>query len=120
MGWTAITGELSLYHTLPLYASGVCWTLVYDTLYGYQDRKDDRKLGLKSTSLYLGENPQMPLTVLCGGMMTGLVMTGYTNGLALPYFVLVLKLNHFVLYLSVKQLRYLSTSSVYNTFRSFL
>ena len=41
------------------YSSGVCWTLVYDTLYGYQDRKDDRKLGLKSTSLHLGDHPQV-------------------------------------------------------------
>jgi 4-hydroxybenzoate polyprenyltransferase len=30
---------------LPLYGAGVCWTLVYDTLYGYQDRKDDRRIG---------------------------------------------------------------------------
>lgn len=30
------TGDLGLVHTLPLYAAGVCWTLVYDTLYGYQ------------------------------------------------------------------------------------
>ncbi len=45
MGWTAVHGELSLAHTLPLYLSGVCWTLVYDTLYGYQDRKDDKAIG---------------------------------------------------------------------------
>lgn len=45
VGWTAVTGEYSLQHMLPLYFSGVCWTLVYDTLYGYQDRKDDAKLG---------------------------------------------------------------------------
>ena len=37
MGWPALhPGELGLVHTLPLYAAGVCWTLVYDTLYGYQ------------------------------------------------------------------------------------
>lgn len=31
---------------LPLYGAGVCWTLVYDTLYGYQDRKDDKMIGM--------------------------------------------------------------------------
>lgn len=36
MGWTAVHGTTSLEHVLPLYAAGVCWTLVYDTLYGYQ------------------------------------------------------------------------------------
>ena len=89
MGWTAVLGETSLYHTIPLYISGVCWTLVYDTLYGYQDRKDDLKLGLKSTSLYLGEKPQVPLSVLCGAMVAGLFTTGYINGLSLPYYALV-------------------------------
>ena len=89
MGWTAVLGEISLQHTIPLYISGVCWTLVYDTLYGYQDRKDDLKLGLKSTSLYLGEKPQVPLSVLCGAMVAGLFTTGYINGLSLPYYALV-------------------------------
>jgi 4-hydroxybenzoate polyprenyltransferase len=45
VGWTAVQGSLSLLPVLPLYFSGVCWTLVYDTLYGYQDREDDKKLG---------------------------------------------------------------------------
>lgn len=45
IGWSAVTGSVSLYNTLPLYAAGVCWTLVYDTLYGYQDTKDDSLLG---------------------------------------------------------------------------
>lgn len=31
---------------LPLYGAGVCWTLIYDTLYGYQDRNDDRRIGM--------------------------------------------------------------------------
>ena len=48
MGWTAVTGSFSLLHTLPLYISGICWTLVYDTLYGYQDKKDDTRLGFES------------------------------------------------------------------------
>ena len=34
-----------LAQALPLYGAGVCWTLVYDTLYGYQDRKDDKMIG---------------------------------------------------------------------------
>lgn len=45
LGWTAVHGSCSVEHCVPLYLGGVCWTLVYDTLYGYQDRKDDAKLG---------------------------------------------------------------------------
>ena len=89
MGWTSVTGALSLSHTLPLYISGICWTLVYDTLYGYQDRKDDSRLGLKSTALYLGDKPQLPLTLITSGMISGLFITGFTSELSLAYYVLV-------------------------------
>lgn len=37
---------ISLSPAVYLYISGVCWTLIYDTIYGYQDRKDDAKLGM--------------------------------------------------------------------------
>jgi 4-hydroxybenzoate polyprenyltransferase len=88
MGWPAVhSGVFGLEHSLPLYASGVCWTLVYDTIYGYQDRKDYAKLGLKSTSLHLGDNPQVALTAIASGMIGGLALTGYSTGLTLPFYV---------------------------------
>lgn len=88
MGWPAVhSGIFGLEHSLPLYASGVCWTLVYDTIYGYQDRKDDAKLGLKSTSLHLGDNPQVALTGIASGMIGGLALSGYSTGLTLPFYV---------------------------------
>ena len=87
VGWTAVTGQLPTVHeTLPLYASGVCWTLIYDTLYGYQDRKDDKKLGLKSTSLHLGDKPQAPLTACAAAMMGGFVATGVTANMGSLYY----------------------------------
>ena len=45
MGTTAITGSFleAAPVALPLYAGGVCWTLLYDTLYGYQVRCITRK-----------------------------------------------------------------------------
>lgn len=33
-----------------LYASCISWTLLYDTIYAFQDIKDDRKAGIKSTA----------------------------------------------------------------------
>lgn len=88
VGWTAVTGQVpSMAETVPLYLSGVCWTLIYDTIYGYQDRKDDRKLGLKSTSLYLGDKPQVPLTICAAAMASGLACTGATAELTSPYYV---------------------------------
>ncbi len=50
LGWTAVKGEISLAPML-FYFGAIFWTLGYDTIYGYQDIKDDEIIGLKSTSI---------------------------------------------------------------------
>mmetsp|Transcript_101518 Transcript_101518/g.206096 ORF Transcript_101518/g.206096 Transcript_101518/m.206096 type:complete len:422 (+) Transcript_101518:156-1421(+) len=54
MGWAAVHGGVDYSVVLPLYASGVAWTIGYDTLYAHQDKEDDAKLGLKSTAITFG------------------------------------------------------------------
>mmetsp|Transcript_7702 Transcript_7702/g.11003 ORF Transcript_7702/g.11003 Transcript_7702/m.11003 type:complete len:493 (-) Transcript_7702:165-1643(-) len=61
MGWAATHGTLDWNVVGPLYVSGIAWTLVYDTLYAHQDKKDDAKLGLKSTALHFGEEYTKPV-----------------------------------------------------------
>jgi hypothetical protein len=36
LGWAAVRGGCDWAAVLPLYAGGVCWTLVYDTIYAHQ------------------------------------------------------------------------------------
>jgi len=55
MGWAAVHGTMDYHVVLPLYASGVAWTIGYDTLYAHQDKDDDAKLGLKSTAISFGK-----------------------------------------------------------------
>ena len=50
LGWTAINGDIDLVPIL-FYLGAIFWTLGYDTIYGYQDIKDDEITGLKSTSI---------------------------------------------------------------------
>ena len=50
LGWTAIEGQLDLAPII-FYLGAIFWTLGYDTIYGYQDIKDDEIIGLKSTSI---------------------------------------------------------------------
>ena len=58
MGWVAVRGEVEL-PALLLYAAGIFWTLGYDTIYAHQDKKDDARIGVKSTALRLGaKTPQ--------------------------------------------------------------
>ena len=36
LGWSAVSGTVDWSVCLPLYAGGICWTLVYDTVYAHQ------------------------------------------------------------------------------------
>jgi 4-hydroxybenzoate polyprenyltransferase len=56
LGWTSIHGNLSILPIL-LYIGAIFWTLGYDTIYGFQDIKDDEIIGLKSTSIKFKKKP---------------------------------------------------------------
>ena len=36
LGWSAVAGAVNWSVALPLYAGGICWTLVYDSIYAHQ------------------------------------------------------------------------------------
>ena len=55
LGWTAIEGQINLAPVV-FYLGAIFWTLGYDTIYGYQDIKDDEIIGLKSTSIKFKKN----------------------------------------------------------------
>jgi len=86
MGWAASHGSLDPSVVLPLYASGVCWTLVYDTLYAHQDKVDDAKLGLKSTALHFGEHTKPTLYCFSGMTFLGWNLAGFGAGFTEPVY----------------------------------
>ena len=57
LGWTSIQDEISFLPVI-LYFGAIFWTLGYDTIYGYQDIKDDEIIGVKSTSIKFKNNPK--------------------------------------------------------------
>jgi 4-hydroxybenzoate polyprenyltransferase len=86
LGYTAATGELAL-PSLLLYASGICWTLGYDTIYAIQDMEDDALAGVKSSARRLG--PAAPRAILGFYGLTALLAfaAGYAAHLG-PLFAL--------------------------------
>ncbi|WCR53067.1 MAG: 4-hydroxybenzoate octaprenyltransferase [Wolbachia endosymbiont of Ctenocephalides orientis wCori] len=54
MGSAAIKNQITI-ESILFYAGCIVWTLSYDTVYAHQDKKDDEKLGMKSTALYFGD-----------------------------------------------------------------
>ena len=63
LGWTSIYNSISLIPVI-LYTGAIFWTLAYDTIYGFQDIKDDEIIGLKSTSIKFKSKPNV-LLILC-------------------------------------------------------
>lgn len=55
VGWVALRPYIEI-PTAFLYAGGIFWTLGYDTIYAYQDMRDDAQIGVKSLALRLGTN----------------------------------------------------------------
>jgi 4-hydroxybenzoate polyprenyltransferase len=65
LGYAAATGQLAL-PALLLYASGLFWTLGYDTIYAIQDMEDDALAGVKSTARRLGAGAPRAILVFYG------------------------------------------------------
>jgi 4-hydroxybenzoate polyprenyltransferase len=62
LGWTSIKSEIDI-AAIIFYLGAIFWTLGYDTIYGYQDIKDDEIIGLKSTSIkFKGKENKFLLT----------------------------------------------------------
>ena len=57
LGWTSIMGEINIVPII-LYLGAIFWTLGYDTIYGFQDIKDDEIIGVKSTSIKFKDKPK--------------------------------------------------------------
>jgi 4-hydroxybenzoate polyprenyltransferase len=72
-----------------LYASGIAWTLFYDTIYAHQDKEDDALIGVHSTARLFGNQTRkwlqafMILTVLLMGLAVLLETLPSKNVLAL-------------------------------------
>ncbi|HEX8570857.1 MAG TPA: 4-hydroxybenzoate octaprenyltransferase [Caulobacteraceae bacterium] len=87
MGYVAVGGEFAL-PALLLYASGVSWTLGYDTIYAVQDLEDDALAGVKSSARRLGARAPFGVALFYAGS-AALAFTAGLAGELGPAFLLV-------------------------------
>ncbi|XP_020242259.1 4-hydroxybenzoate polyprenyltransferase, mitochondrial isoform X2 [Asparagus officinalis] len=86
LGWAAVKESLDPTIILPLYAAGVFWTLVYDTIYAHQDIEDDLKVGVKSTALRFGSLTKNWISGFGIACIGSLALSGLNAELAWPYY----------------------------------
>lgn len=85
MGWTAVTGEFN-WPMLWLYVAGFSWTMAYDTIYALQDKKDDERLGVKSTAIAFGKDVKLWVSGFFALCVVSLVIAGLLSGVSGLYF----------------------------------
>nr|AGU68177.1 4-hydroxybenzoate octaprenyltransferase [Herpetomonas muscarum] len=89
VGYAAVLGRVDLAVCLPVYLGAVVWTILYDTIYAYQDREDDLKCGVKSTAIWFGDRKYF-LDLMIAPVTVGLLVTGAMVAQSLPYYIGVL------------------------------
>jgi 4-hydroxybenzoate polyprenyltransferase len=87
LGWLALTNEFNLLTTLPLYLSGIMWTLLYDTIYAVQDRECDKGAGILSSARSVEGRTKVYLSSFGIGHVLMLGVAGIMNEHTLPFFV---------------------------------
>jgi 4-hydroxybenzoate polyprenyltransferase len=89
VGYAAITGTLSR-ATVALYAGGVAWTMVYDTIYAMQDQRDDAVVGVRSTARRFADAPRRWLSFFAALALAAWALAGYLAPLGLLYDVVLI------------------------------
>ncbi|POY74446.1 putative 4-hydroxybenzoate polyprenyltransferase [Rhodotorula taiwanensis] len=88
LGSSAVLGATDWKVALPLYAGSVAWTIVYDTIYAHQDKKDDVDAGVKSTALLFAERSRPILTGFSVSFVSLLALSGYLNAQGPAFYAL--------------------------------
>ena len=98
LGWTAIYGQVSIV-PLIFYFGAIFWTLGYDTIYGFQDIKDDEIIGVKSTSIKFKKYPKLFIFACYLIFIISLIFIGYKMNFSnLYFFGLIIIILHLFFY----------------------
>ena len=117
LGWVSIKNSFDIVPII-FYIGAIFWTLGYDTIYGFQDIKDDEIIGIKSTSIKFKKTPIAFLTICYSififlTLIVGILMK-FNN---LFFIILILPFLHLFAY-QVRNIKINDTSSCIKIFRS--
>jgi 4-hydroxybenzoate polyprenyl transferase len=106
LAWISISGEISIIPII-FYLGAIFWTLGYDTIYGFQDIKDDEIIGVKSTSIKFKNDPKKFLFISYCMFIISLFLIGILMNFKMYYFLFMIVP---VLHLLVFQISRLNTN----------
>ena len=115
LAWASINNDISITPIL-FYFGAIFWTLGYDTIYGYQDIKDDEIIGVKSTSIKFKNNPKSFLILCYSIFFVLLILVGVLMQFSnIFYLTLTITFLHLFFY----QIKFLNTKIPQNCMKIF-
>ena len=115
LAWISVTNEISIIPII-FYFGAIFWTLGYDTIYGFQDIKDDEIIGVKSTSIKFKSDPKRFLFISYLLFVASLFLIGFLMNFKNIYFLFMLLP---IYHLFIFQIKKLDTSLPNDCFIKF-
>ncbi len=117
LAWISINNSINLVPII-FYFGAIFWTLGYDTIYGYQDIKDDEIIGVKSTSIKFKNNPKIFISLCYSFFFISLIILGILMNYKILYFIsLIITFFHLMIY-QIKNLNVGDPSQCLQKFKS--
>ena len=117
LAWISITEEISIIPIL-FYLGAIFWTLGYDTIYGFQDIRDDEIIGVKSTSIKFKNDPKRFLYFCYCFFILSIIIVGVLMKFGIFYFLFSLFPFLHLNYFQINKLNYNSSESCLSKFKS--
>jgi len=117
LAWISIKNDISLIPVI-FYLGAIFWTLGYDTIYGYQDIKDDEIIGVKSTSIKFKNNPKKFILACYLIFIVSLILIGVLMKFNLIYFLFLIFPIFHLIFFQIHKLNVHDPNNCLNKFRS--
>ena len=115
LGWTAVRSQVEFIPLL-FYCGAIFWTLGYDTIYGYQDIKDDEIIGIKSTSIKFKKIAKQFLICCYLIFIFILILIGWLMNFRIFYYLFLFIP---IIYLFINQIKIFHANEPINCLRAF-
>ena len=117
LAWISVSNDISLV-SVAFYVGAIFWTLGYDTIYGFQDIKDDEIIGVKSTSIKFKNDPKKFLIFCYLIFIVSLIFVGIKMNFKFYYFIFLTLPTIQLFIFQIKKLDISNTFDCLNKFKS--
>jgi len=117
LGWTSIENDINIVPII-LYFGAIFWTLGFDTIYGFQDIKDDEIIGLKSTSIKFKSKPHLFLKLCYAIFLISLFMVSFIMEFSKFYYFTLIIVSFHMFYFQINRLKIENSKNCLEIFKS--